>query len=924
MENIRWIVVVVLSFLSFSLHANTYAFRSLSRTEGLSDLRVSALYKDSKGFLWVGTATSVERFDGISFKHYPIDGNHEKRKWVNIIVETQDNRILVGNEMGLWDVRNEKLNPLAQDTIKGGVRGIISDSQGNLYIGSETGLWIWKPSGEMERIVLDDNSLTAENSVVSMCMGQENKLWVLTKEELYLVNLNNRNKPALFDNSLFGKHFPYSYRTIVCVDDILYIGTFEQGIICFNTITGQFSHFIDIDCNVVNHISTDGKDLLYVGTDGGGVFFISIRQQKVIQNFYNNPNVAESLRSNSVYSVLLDRDGILWAGLYQFGLNFTYYNNSAFFVYNFSPYFDSKNIAVRTLFVSEYERIIGSRTGLFYIDERNKRIKFFDISQLRSNIILCCTAFLGKYYIGTYGGGMYIFDPSDMSIQDFDPQMKIPFLNGHIFCMKTTPDGSLWLGTSSGVYCYQSGQLVYHYTIENSSLPDNNIFDIMFDSTGKGWICTKEGLAIWEPYGKRIHADVFPKGFINKEKIRTVYEDSDHKLYFLLDKDNLFVSDLSMNHYGFLPFNALLEGKELTFIIEDQRRWLWIGTNDGLYRYDRKDTFIPYSSADGVPSPIFLSCTPVIDSKGNLWLGNSNGLLKLKKDWRSVAEKTSYPVVITGVTVDEDTKNPELTKAPSHYKCRLEMWKKNVTVYFSGLTYTDPFHMFYEYQLEGKDDKWQILSGSSALTFYELLPGNYTLKVRRLGAPQSEAILNICIYMPLGYIIGIGSLAAIMILIVVYFCLRRAGRLQSITKWHFKSQPEDGEAIDEKKSRIACLTNEECEVLLDKVRKCMETQKLYLNPDLRLSDLATATGASIYTLSYLFNQHLHSGYYDFINSYRIAEFKLLIKKGEHNKYTLNALIEMCGFSSRTSFFRYFKKVSGIYPSEYIKTFGKNK
>ena len=46
---------------------------------------------------------------------------------------------------------------------------------------------------------------------------------------------------------------------------------------------------------------------------------------------------------------------------------------------------------------------------------------------------------------------------------------------------------------------------------------------------------------------------------------------------------------------------------------------------------------------------------------------------------------------------------------------------------------------------------------------------------------------------------------------------------------------------------------------------------------------------------------------------------LLVNKGEHAKYTLNALMELCGFSSRTSFFRCFKKANGITPSEYIKS-----
>ena len=86
-----------------------------------------------------------------------------------------------------------------------------------------------------------------------------------------------------------------------------------------------------------------------------------------------------------------------------------------------------------------------------------------------------------------------------------------------------------------------------------------------------------------------------------------------------------------------------------------------------------------------------------------------------------------------------------------------------------------------------------------------------------------------------------------------------------------------------------------------------------------IPDLASIIGVPSYTLSYLFNQYLKRNYYDYINDYRIAEFKSLVSKGEHTRYTLNALMELCGFSSRTSFFRYFKKVNGITPSEYIKS-----
>ena len=103
----------------------------------------------------------------------------------------------------------------------------------------------------------------------------------------------------------------------------------------------------------------------------------------------------------------------------------------------------------------------------------------------------------------------------------------------------------------------------------------------------------------------------------------------------------------------------------------------------------------------------------------------------------------------------------------------------------------------------------------------------------------------------------------------------------------------------------------------------MHRDKPYTNPDLKIADLATMLGRSAHTLSYLFNQHLNRNYYDYINDYRIAEFKRLVNTEEYSKYTLSALAELCGFSSRASFFRYFKKATGITPNEYIRSIGGN-
>ena len=75
------------------------------------------------------------------------------------------------------------------------------------------------------------------------------------------------------------------------------------------------------------------------------------------------------------------------------------------------------------------------------------------------------------------------------------------------------------------------------------------------------------------------------------------------------------ISDLSMSRFRRLQPDTQLEGKDGMFILEDDEKWLWIGTNNGLYRYDKKETFIPYNFIDGIPSSIFTLCPPVQDQQ---------------------------------------------------------------------------------------------------------------------------------------------------------------------------------------------------------------------------------------------------------------------------------------------------------------------
>ena len=121
---------------------------------------------------------------------------------------------------------------------------------------------------------------------------------------------------------------------------------------------------------------------------------------------------------------------------------------------------------------------------------------------------------------------MYVLNPSTLALSDFEAAdlKSTPFLKGHVFSIKSDDEGNLWMATSMGLYCYKDGKQIRHYTTENSKLPGENVYDICFDSTRKGWICTENGLCIWDPSTNSVKSDVFPEGSVTEYEINEQVE----------------------------------------------------------------------------------------------------------------------------------------------------------------------------------------------------------------------------------------------------------------------------------------------------------------------------------------------------------------------------------------------------------------
>lgn len=115
------------------------------------------------------------------------------------------------------------------------------------------------------------------------------------------------------------------------------------------------------------------------------------------------------------------------------------------------------------------------------------------------------------------------------------------------------------------------------------------------------------------------------------------------------------------------------------------------------------------------------------------------------------------------------------------------------------------------------------------------------------------------------------------------------------------------------------LTKELSDKLYESLIRLMKNEALYRKNDLSIDDLASKLDIHPNYLSQVINEREKKNFYDFVNQYRVEEFKKLAADPKNRNLTLLALAFECGFNSKSSFNRYFKKATGQTPSEFFES-----
>ena len=137
-----------------------------------------------------------------------------------------------------------------------------------------------------------------------------------------------------------------------------------------------------------------------------------------------------------------------------------------------------------------------------------------------------------------------------------------------------------------------------------------------------------------------------------------------------------------------------------------------------------------------------------------------------------------------------------------------------------------------------------------------------------------------------------------------------------------QAQPKTGLVFKEEEHKVENIQKEkfnesELETWKTKILKLMQDEKLYLQPELNLSDIANRLKTNISVLSGVVNNAFGKNFNDFVNEYRVKEFQERIQLPENKNITLLGIAFDCGFNSKATFNRSFKKFTGKAPKEFL-------
>jgi len=564
--------IVLFLFVVFQSRGSNEYVQYYTIEDGISQNEVTGILQDSKGFLWIATRGGLNKFDGYNFTNFTSTGNN----------------------------RNSFFNP--------SIECLYEDSKGNIWIGSKSGgVDKYNP-----KLATWNNFNTSDSSkirlsgdrIINIMEDSDGNIWFGSwLNGITMYDPGKDSVTYLLNNHRVSKIQEYDRQHILLATN--------SGIFIYNKADKKISilHQNQINFEVTSLITDLKNQLIWFSGWEKGLCRYSMKDKTFRQYAVRNDLTGPFDSETNGYSLMQDSNGAIWFGTWGDGL------------YRFNP------------IIEKFDKIEIKPFGRGENDVDYDAI--LDICQDRE----------GSIWIGTNGGGVCQIEekPLFSGISLYNDNGK-GLKNYHILSILKDHFGILWLGTKNGLYFSENGkdffevkQMVERNAPQKPSQITGRmrlIQSIFEDHQHNLWIGTDLGIYQIVKNRNEYFYVIDSDNPQNLIKINTIYRKK-NLLFVGTQQQGLWVkNEYPTANGGFQNFmpgkDSELMNERISFIAEDIKQRIWLGTYSGVYFFDvgsNRIRSLKYRSGYSLSSNIILSWCQYNNT--TYFIGTPSGLNRL-------------------------------------------------------------------------------------------------------------------------------------------------------------------------------------------------------------------------------------------------------------------------------------------------------
>jgi len=749
------IILFLHCILSISAQSLIQDFSHLTSEDGLVGNTINCVTQDKNGFMWVGTNSGLSRYDGYVFKNWKSFSSKAINTVIvnSIVVDKYNNLWVATYGNGLW-----KYNQATSSFTKIGEKNLIASknlftlcmgSDENIYVGSDLGFErisdIYSENPTWEKITEIEDSFDREIMIRSLYSDKEN-IWLGTFNESIICYNVVKDSFRIYkwqDGNACGSDVMSIKRDR---NGRLWAGTWGDGLIVYNPVSDKWENYekeIDssayFNSKIVTDILAASDGNLYISTWGKGMKIIQNGNMEII-SWEHSVKHSSGLNNNRLRCLFEDRNGNIWIGTdWEGGVNI--YSNSYRNLYHYSlpPANDIDKVLARNFnFSANDDLYVSGNFGVYYVSKDFSVFKeYHSLKKGKYNIVAAGFSEAHKTLIlGTESKGIYALhiDHDDLH------QIELPFVdNSNISIVQIKIDSTsevAWIATkSSGIFCYylKSKKI----KLVNSKYVIN---DLSVNDKGDVWLATKQhGLLKFNSRNYSFEAITSKVNNISNIK-RILIAKSGNAYFFAPAVGFLKYSDDTKTIITCRIDKCPI--KNVENILEDLQGNIWVSSENELYKVHFDKNSVEFiRSVKKLKHGVFTPNATSVSNDGRFFLGSNMGFYSFYPDKIKCIE-LPQTVTITNIFINDAdlSKSDTLSIAVEELKeLDLSYYENSFVFEYSSMDHVNSENTQFLYMLEGFDDKLRVTTKNlHKSTYTNIPPGKYIFKVKALGNENNE------------------------------------------------------------------------------------------------------------------------------------------------------------------------------------------